>query len=152
MIPILAYNYGARNKERMIQTIKLSIIYAIAIMFAGLVILQIIPDKLLMLFKANETMMSMGVHSLRIISISFVFAGFCIMVSSVFQVLNSAMLSLVISVIRQMVVLLPAAYLLSLTGSVNLVWWAFPIAEMVSLIISVIYLKRVYNKRIKIIA
>jgi len=149
MVPILAFNLGARKKERIVQTIRLSILYAVCIMMIGLVVFQFMPEKLLMLFNASEEMLSIGVPALRTISISFLFAGFCVIAISVFQALGKGMLSLIVSVIRQLVVLLPSAYVLSLTGSMNAVWWAFPIAEFVSLIVSAFFLKRVYVRDIK---
>jgi putative MATE family efflux protein len=149
MVPIVAYNYGARKRERMVKTIKLCVTYAVSIMLMGLAVFQIMPGKLLMLFNATEEMLAIGIPSLRIISISFTFAGFCIIVGSVFQALGNGVLSMTVSVVRQLVVLLPAAYLLSLTGSVNAVWWSFPIAEIASMALSVIFMVRVYNKVIK---
>lgn len=149
MVPILAYNLGAKKKGRMIKTIKLSVVYAVCIMLIGLGVLQLIPDKLLMLFNATEDMLSIGIPALRIISISFLFAGFCVVAVSVFQALGDGVLSLIVSAVRQLIVLLPVAYLLSRTGSVNAVWWAFPIAEIVAMILSGIFIKRIYNNKIK---
>lgn len=149
VVPILAYNYGAQNKQRMTETIKLSIIYAVSIMIAGFAVFQIFPDKLLLWFNASEQMLAIGVPALRIISISFLFAGYCIVVTSVFQALGNGMRSLMVSVLRQLIVLLPAAYLLSLTGSVNMVWWAFPFAEISSLVLCTIFLKQIYDRKIK---
>ncbi len=149
MIPILAYNYGAKRKDRMIKTIKLSIVYAVGIMLVGLAVFQIFPNNLLSLFNASGDMLAIGVPALRTISLSFLFAGFCIITGSVFQALGNGLLSMVVSVARQLVVLLPAAYLLSLTGSVNAVWWSYPIAEIVSLLLSGLFLKRVYDKEIR---
>lgn len=149
MVPVLAYNYGARNTQRMTKTIKLSVVYAVLIMVLGFLVFQIFPDKLLYWFNASENMLTIGVPALRIISISFLFAGYCILVSSVFQALGNGLKSLMVSVLRQLVVLLPAAYLLSLTGSVNAVWWAFPIAEISSVVSCTVFLKRIYEKEIK---
>lgn len=149
MIPILAYNLGARKKQRIIKTIKLSVMYATCLTLTGFAVMQLMPKKILMLFNAKENMMSLGVPALRIISISFIFAGCSIILLSVFQALGHGVLSLEVSVIRQLVVLLPVAYLLSLTGNVNVIWWAFPIAEIVSVGFSATFMKRVYNKEIK---
>lgn len=149
MVPILAYNHGAKNKDRMIKTIKLSIIYAVCIMFAGLAIFQFFPEQLLLLFNASDEMLSIGVPALRTISYSFIFAGFGIVILSVFQALGNGMMSMNVSIIRQIVVLLPVAYLLSRFGNIDLVWWSFPIAELATVIVCVIYTKRLYNEEIK---
>ena len=149
MVPIISYNYGAGKKDRVIKITKLSIAYAVAIMFFGFVLMQIIPDKLLLLFDASETMLTIGVPALRIISTSFLFAGFCIVCGSVFQALGNGVYSMVVSVTRQLIVLLPVAYLLSKLGDVNYVWWAFPIAEVFSLGLSTFFLVRIYRKIIR---
>jgi putative MATE family efflux protein len=149
MVPILAYNYGAKQKERLTGTIKLSITYGVAIMLAGLAVFQLFPDKLLLLFNASPEMMNIGIPALRIISISYVFAGFCVVAGSVFQSFGNALMSLIVSVARQLVVLLPVAYLLSLSGSVNLVWWSFPIAEIASVVSSGFFMKRIYEREIQ---
>lgn len=149
MVPILSYNYGARKKDRMMKTLKLSIMYAMLIMLIGLIIFQTMPDKLLSLFNASDNMMSIGVPALRIISLSFLFAAVCIILISSFQALGNGHYSLIISVCRQLVVLLPAAYLFSLTGKINLVWLAFPIAEIVSVSLCLYFFARIYRKRIK---
>ncbi|NLL78825.1 MAG: MATE family efflux transporter [Clostridiales bacterium] len=146
MVPILAYNYGARNKERMLKTIKLSICYAVSVMLAGLIVMELIPDRLLMLFSASETMIAMGVPALRIICLSFVFAGFCIICGSVFQALGNGVYSMLVSIARQLIVLLPVAYLLSRIGNVNYVWWSFPIAEIASLTMTIFFLIRINRK------
>ena len=149
MVPIVSYNFGARNKERMIDTMKISIIYAVCIMIIGFTIIQIYPDKLLSIFNASKSMIDIGIPALKIISLSFLFAGFCISVGSVFQALGEGVLSMIVSIARQLVVLLPVAYLFSKTGNLNMIWWAFPIAEIASVVLSVIFLKRTYNKIIK---
>lgn len=149
MVPIIAYNYGAKHKERMIHTIKLSITYAMCIMAVGTVIFQLIPDKLFLLFDASDHMLSMGVPALRIISVHFVLAGFCIVSGSVFQALGKAVYSMINSMCRQLIVLIPVAYLLSLLGNVNYVWWSLPIAELMSVLMCSIFMVRVYKKIIK---
>lgn len=149
MVPILSYNYGARNKERILKTIKLSVIYAVVIMLCGLLVAQIIPDKLLLLFNASENMLSIGVPAIRTITLSFVFAGYCIVVSSVFQAFGNGIYSMMLSFVRQIVVLLPIAYLFSLTGVLNYVWLAFPIAEIFSVIIATLLMIRLYRQLIK---
>ena len=145
LVPILAYNYGAGKKDRFIKTVKLGIMYAVIIMLLGLAVLNIIPATLLKLFDASEAMIAIGVPALRTISISFLFAGFGIICSTVFQALGNAVYSMIVSIARQLAVLLPAAYLLSLTGSVNNVWWAFPIAEVVSFLVTVFFMCRIYR-------
>ena len=149
MVPIVSFNYGARNKERMIKTIKYSIGYAVGIMLLGLVIIQLFPEAMLRLFDASDNMMTLGVPALRIISISFVFAGACIVLSSVFQALGNGIFSMLVSITRQLIVLLPVAYLLSLTGNVDMIWWAFPIAEIASVSVTVLFFIHLYKKRIK---
>ena len=149
MIPILSYNYGARNKPRMMKTIKLSLIYAVAIMTVGFGIFQVIPDKLLALFEASDNMLSIGVPALRWISTSFVFAAFSIILISCFQALGNGYYSLIISVCRQLLVLLPVAYLFSLTGKIHLVWLSFPIAEVMAISLSGFFFARIYKKKIK---
>ena len=149
MVPIVAFNLGARNKERLVKTVKLSVCYAVGIMFVGLVILQTMPGTLLGFFNASEQMLAIGIPALRTISLSFVFAGFCVIASSTFQALGNGVLSMLLSFARQLLVLLPAAYFLSKLGNVNLVWWSFPIAEIMSVVVSVIFLKYLYNKVVK---
>ncbi len=146
MVPIVAYNYGARKKERLIKTMKLSMLYAACIMCVGVLIFQVMPDKLFLLFDASEHMLEMGIPALRIISIHFPVAAICIVAGSVFQALGRAVYSMITSICRQLIVLLPVAYIMSLLGNVNYVWWAFPIAEVMSLIMSLIFLIRVYKK------
>ena len=148
MIPIISYNYGAKHKDRLMDTVKTSVIYAICIMIIGLCIFQAFPQNLLKLFNASEEMMKIGIPALRIISISFLFAGYCIVISSMFQALGNGVMSLMISIVRQLVVLLPAAYLLSKTNNLNLVWWAFPIAEVVTVSLSIVGFKHIYKKEI----
>lgn len=147
VIPIVAYNYGAGSRERVLKTIKLSIMYAMSIMVFGFILFQTIPNMLLSMFNASETMLAIGVPAFRIISISFILAGFCIACSSVFQALGRAIYSMYVSVARQLVVLLPVAFLLSQFGNVNLVWWALPIAELMSLAMTIVFLIRI-NKKI----
>ena len=139
MVPIVAYNFGARKKKRMMDTYKLSTIFALAIMTAGMVVFWIIPDKLFMLFEASEYMLGMGIPALRIIALSFPVAAYCIITGTLFQALGSAVYSMINSICRQLVVLLPAAYLLAQLGKVDYVWWAFPIAEIASLTLTVIF-------------
>ena len=146
MVPIIAYNYGAGKKDRLIKTLKLSIIYAVGLMLLGVIIFQLFPAPLFALFDASETMLAIGIPALRIISLSFIFAGFCIVCGSLFQALGNGVYSMVVSIARQLLVLLPVAYLLSLSGKVEAVWWAFPIAEIVSLSLTVFFMFRINRK------
>lgn len=133
LIPIVAYNYGAGKKKRILQARKYAAIYAVAIMLVGTILAELIPGPMLKLFDASENMMTIGIPALRIICISFVLAGFSIVCSGVFQGLGKSIYSLYVSVTRQLVILIPVAYVLSLTGNLNLVWLSFPIAELGSL-------------------
>lgn len=146
IIPIIAYNYGAQKRKRMMKAVKLGIIYAVSFMAIGLVIMQLFPEQLLSIFNASAEMVEIGVPALRTISLCFVFAGFCIVIGSVFQALGKGTLSMFVSVSRQLLVLVPAAYLLSLTGELNNVWWSFPIAEIMSVIVSTICFIYLYKK------
>lgn len=152
IVPIVAYNYGARKKDRITRAIKLCALAAIAIMTVGLLIFEIFPSQLLSLFKASDEMKSIGIPALRRIALHFPVAAVCITLISVFQALGKGLMSMIVSFVRQIIVLLPAAYLLSLTGNVNNIWWAFIIAEVASLIASAIGMKSVYNKEIKRLA
>ena len=152
IVPIVAYNYGARKKDRITRAIKLCALAAVAIMTVGLLIFEIFPSQLLSLFNASDEMKSIGIPALRRIAIHFPVAAVCITLISVFQALGKGVMSMIVSFVRQIIVLLPAAYLLSLTGNVNNIWWAFIIAEAASLIASAIGMKSVYNKEIKRLA
>ena len=143
LIPVMAYNYGAKNKERIHEALRFSIGLAVGIMIAGTVVFQLIPGTLLGFFNASEHMKELGIPALRIISLHFPIAGCAIALGSVFQAFSKPVYSLIISVCRQIVVLIPAAWLLSLTGLVTNVWWSFLIAEVVSLTLSVIFYKKV---------
>lgn len=147
LVPILAYNFGAGKKDRFMQAMKLGVMYAVAAMMIGLLVFQTMPETLLRFFEASDTMIEIGVPALRIISVSYLLAGFCIICGTVFQALGCAVYSMIVSIARQLVVLLPAAYLLSLSGNLNYVWWAFPIAELMSLCMTVFFLVRI-NKKI----
>ena len=143
MVPIISYNYGARKPERVKKTIRLAVFYAECIMLVGFCIFQFLPDKLLGLFAASDAMLAIGVPALRIICPHFLLAGAGIVLSSVFQALGNGVFSLTVSICRQLVVLIPAAWLLSRTGEVNMVWWAFIIAEVVSLALSLVFMARI---------
>ena len=148
LVPIIAYNYGARSSKRILQAFKLATIYAMSYMLLGLVVFQFFPSTLLGFFDASEQMLSIGNVALRIISIGFLFVGFNIVSGSIFQALGNGLYSLIVSVARQLVALLPIAFLLSKTGNVDAVWWAFPISELASLILCTCLLFRVYRKKI----
>lgn len=146
MVPIIAYNYGARKYDRVKKTITLSIASAVLIMMIGLLAFELIPDVLLSFFNASKEMLEIGVPALRIIGTHYIFAGFCIIAGSVCQAIGKPVYSLIVSVCRQLVVLLPSAWLLSLTGRLELVWFAFPIAECFSLVLSIIYLSKTMRR------
>ena len=151
-VPIVAYNFGARKGDRMKKTIKYSICAAVGIMIVGMLLFQSIPDRLLRLFDASDEMLRIGVPALRIISLAFPLAGFGIGASSVFQALGYSVYSMIVSLIRQLVVLIPCAYVIGrVTGDVTGVWWAFFIAELVSLMVSALYLRRVNRNVIRTI-
>ena len=143
MVPIISYNYGARKPERVKKTIRLAVFYAECIMLVGFCIFQFLPDKLLGLFAASDAMLAIGVPALRIICPHFLLAGAGIVLSSVFQALGNGVFSLTVSICRQLVVLIPAAWLLSRTGEVSMVWWAFIIAEVASLALSLVFMARI---------
>ena len=141
LIPILSYNYGARNKKRMVNTIKYGYLGALFFAAIGFIGFQFFPDKLLLIFDASDEMIAMGCTALKIISWHYLIAWFCIVTGSLFQAVGSAVYSMYVSVCRQLVVLLPAAYILAKIGGLDLLWWCFPIAELMSLLISLICLK-----------
>jgi putative MATE family efflux protein len=151
MIPIIAYNYGARNKTRIIKTIKFGILYAYIVMLIGFLFFQLIPDKLLLLFNASTEMLEIGVPALHTLSLIYIFSGFGLVGVSVFQAMGSGVASLLVGIGRQLVVLLPAAWLLSLTGSVYAVWWSSPIAELATLILCIVFLTQIYKQKIKLL-
>lgn len=142
MVPIISYNYGAKNPARVKKTIKLAICCAICLMLIGLCLFELIPGTLLNLFNATDNMRSMGIPAFRIIALHFIFAGFCIVSSSVFQAIGNPVHALINSICRQLMVLLPAAWLLAQTGKLELVWFCFPIAEIFSFCLNVIFLRK----------
>lgn len=148
MIPIIAYNYGSRQKKRILSTIKLSVGIAIFIMCIGFFLFQAFPAQLLSFFDASEHMLEIGVPALRIISLSFIFAGYCIIIGSVFQALGNGMYSLVVSAARQLLVILPVAYLFAMIFGLHMVWWAIPIAEIVSVLLSMFLFRRIKRLRL----
>ena len=149
MVPIIGYNYGARRPARVTETIRKSVLVGEGIMLVTFAVFQLLPDQLMAIFDASEQMTAMGQQALRIISFGFLLAGICVVLGSVFQALGHGMLSLYVSVGRQIVVLVPVAWLLSRLGRLELVWWAFPIAELVSLALSLVFLAYVDRKVLK---
>ena len=151
MVPIVAFNLGARNKKRIMRTIKLSMIAACCMMLTGLLVFQLFPDILLELFNASEEMLEIGCAALRTISWSYVLAGFCIVCSSVFQALGNGVYSLIVSACRQLLVILPVSYFLAVNFGLTIVWWAFPIAELVSLTLSLLLFVKIYRDKIAVL-
>lgn len=149
MVPIIAYNYGAREKKRIMQTAWLSIGTAVTIMLVGLGIFHVFAAQLLGIFEASPDMLAIGIPALRIISLSFSFAGYGIVAGSIFQALGNGVYSLMVSVARQLLVILPVAFVLAEIGGLNAVWWAFPIAEIVAVIMSTILFRRIYRIKIQ---
>ena len=149
VVPIVAYNYGAQNRLRMVETIKRSAIYASCIMLVGMAVFWSVPGSLLKIFDATDTMLQVGVPALRIISLSFCMAGACIALGSSFQALGKAVYSMTTSIIRQLVFLVPIAYVLARygqsIGNDDLVWWSYPLAEIASLFVTLAFFRRLYR-------
>lgn len=143
--PIIAYSYGAQQRKRMLKTVKLSLVVSCLIMVAGFLAFEFMPDKLLGLFDASPEMLAIGVPALRIIGTHFLIAWFCIIVGTVFQALGYAVFSMIVSVMRQLVVLIPSAYILSKIGGLDAVWWSFPIAELMSFAVTTFFFVRIYR-------
>ena len=148
-ISIVAFNYGARKPDRITKTLKIACVSALSFMLLGVAVFQLIPDVLLGIFDTSPDFLALGQRALRIISLCFPFAAVCIALGASFQALGNGIYSTIVSLFRQLLVLLPAAYLLSLTGQVNAVWWAFPIAEMVSLTTTAILFLRIYRQKLR---
>lgn len=150
MTPIIAYNYGAQKKKRITQTIKLSVLISICIMIVGFIVFQTCPELLLTkLFSASDKMLEIGVPALRIISYHFILAGYSIIISSTFQALGNGVYSLIVSAGRQLIVLLPVAYICARFFGLSAVWWSFPIAEFVSVCLCTVLFIRIYRQKIK---
>ena len=143
MVPIISYNYGALRPDRMRATMRLSMILGEGFMVIGFAVFQLLPDALLRMFNASESMLAIGVPALRIISVSFLLAGVAVVCGSVFQAVGQGLFSLIVSVARQLLVLVPLAYLFSLSGNLTAVWWSFPAAELASLALTLFFLLRV---------
>lgn len=149
LMPIMGYSYGARNKKRLLSALKIGMLLGACIMFFGTVLFMAFPDALLGLFNADAKMLEYGVVALRVISLCFVFAAIGIISSTMFQALGNGIYSLIISLLRQIVLLLPIAYMLSGIMGVNGVWWAFPIAELGGLVAGIVFLAHIYKTRIR---
>ncbi|SKC00943.1 putative efflux protein, MATE family [Lachnospiraceae bacterium] len=148
LVPVLAFNFGAGKKSRMSKAFRLGIMYAFIIMTFGTILFLTLPGFFLSLFNASEDMLTIGIPALRIISISFPLAAVSIICGSLFQALGNGIYSMITSFLRQLIVLLPAAYLLSLTGVLRNVWWSYVIAEVFALMLSMFFLKRIYSTTI----
>ena len=148
-ISILAYNYGARKPKRIVHTLKLATAVAVCIMLVGLAVFQLFPQALLGIFNPTEEFLAIGVKALRILCLPFPVAAICISLGASFQALGKGSYSTIVSLCRQLIVLLPVAYLLSLTGSVDNVWWSFPIAEMASITVTALLLLRIYRQKLR---
>jgi Na+-driven multidrug efflux pump len=150
MVTIISYNYGACKKKRIYGVMRVAVIAAVSYMLLGFTVFQFLHATLLGFFNASDAMLEIGKHALKVISISFIMAGFSVVSISVCQALGKSIYSLIVSIVRQLVILIPSAYLLSLSGNINLVWWAFPIAELFgcSLCVTflIIILKKIVNK------
>ncbi len=144
--PIIAFNYGAQNRKRMIKTIKVSLATAFCLTFLGFICFEGIPQVLLGMFNASDDMLKIGVPALRIIGVHYLMAWFSIICSTIFQALGKAVFSMIVSIMRQLFILIPAAYILAKIGGLAVVWWSFPIAEIISLTVSVLFLIYVYRK------
>lgn len=148
IIPIISFNYGAKHKNRILETIRFSLILAVGIMFVGTIVFQLFPEQLLYLFNASEDMLMIGIPALRIISISFIFAGMSLILCSVFQALDHGKNSLVVTLLRQMIILVPLTYVLAHQFGLNLSWISFPITEGICCVLSLFYLNKVKRETI----
>ncbi|WP_455719369.1 MATE family efflux transporter [Agathobacter sp.] len=144
--PIIAFNYGAQNRKRMIKTIKVSLATAFCLTFLGFICFEGIPQVLLGMFNASDDMLKIGVPALRIIGVHYLMAWFSIICSTIFQALGKAVFSMIVSIMRQLFILIPAAYILAKIGGLAVVWWSFPIAEVISVTVSVLFLIYIYRK------
>ena len=149
IVPIVAFNYGAKNKKRIMDTMYLGCAASTVMLVIGLIAFNTIPEVLLGFFNASDELLSIGCKALRTISLSFIFAGSCIVIGSVFQALGNGMYSLIVSICRQLLVLLPAAWILATVFGLDAVWWSFPIAEIASTTVTALLFVRIYRKKIK---
>lgn len=148
IIPIVAYNFGARNPKRIKETYKIAAVVATFFMFIGIILFQFTPEWLLRRFDASADMLSIGTLALRIISVGFLFSGYCIITSGVFQALGKGLYSLIISLTRQLVLLVPIAFLLSSFWGLNAIWWSFPIAEGLTFVVTLVLFRRLYRLKL----
>ena len=148
-ISVVAFNYGARRPDRITKTLRFAVGAALVFMIAGLLVFELLPGALLGIFELSDSFVSMGTRALQIIALHFPIAAVCIALGASFQALGNGIYSTITSLCRQMIALLPAAYLLSLSGNVDMVWWAFPIAELVSLMATLFFFLRIYRQKIK---
>jgi len=149
MVPIISYNYGAKKRKRITSVLRYASVYAVIIMIIGMIIFQVFPDAIFNAFNPTEQMQEIGATALRIISLHFILAGVSIVLSSTFQAFGHAWKSMVVSIARQLIVLIPVAMLLATTGNVNNVWWSFVVAEVASLVLCIVFYVGLYNKIIK---
>ena len=152
VVPIVAYNYGARKPDRIVKTVKLAVQVALCIMAVAIALFQLAPDKLLGFFQASPDMLTIGVPALRTMSLCFIVGGFTIVASSFLQALGKGLLSMSIAVFRQLLLVLPMAWLFSLSGSLNLVWFAFPVAEVLAGLLTAYSIYRIYHRVIRPLA
>ena len=149
IVPIISYSYGAQNRRRMMETVKRSVVYAVVMMLVGMCIFELFPGTLLKIFKAEGELMAVGIPCLRLTALSFSMAGICIALGTVMQALGKAVFSMINSLVRQLIFLVPSAYVLARygaqVGNSDLVWWCYPIAEIASLTLTVIFFIRVYR-------
>lgn len=148
LIPIIGFNYGSGQKQRIIKAFKLATFIAVGVMFIGTLVFCMLPVPLLKMFDASDELMSIGIIALRVMSLSFPFAGFSLICCSLYQALGNSVHSLIISLARQLVILIPAAYILALTGGLNNVWISVPIAEFISLIICIFITKHTFKTKL----
>ena len=151
LIPVLAYNLGAKHKKRITESLRFAVLLAVIIMSVGTVVFEVIPGLILNIFDASDLMLEIGVPAMRIIGIHFPMAAFAITLGSVFQAFSKSIYSLIVSLGRQIVILIPVAWLLSLTGNVDNVWWCFPIAEIVSLILTLVFFYKVKREVVEVL-
>lgn len=149
MVPIIGFNYGARKPDRLMKTMRLAVTYAVSIMIIGMILFWAFTKQLLGIFNASEQMLAIGIPALRIISLSFLLAGFDIIIISVMQALGHGVISLIISILRQLAVLLPVAFIFSKIWGLNAVWIAFPLAECVALVVTILFWRKVYHNEIQ---
>ncbi len=148
-VSIIAYNYGARLPDRITKNLRCGLTAALVIMFSGVALFQLAPELLLSLFEPTEEFKAIGISALQIVSIGFPMAGVSIALTASFQALGVGIYATINSLCRQLIVLVPVAYLLSLTGDVHLVWWAFAVAELVSMLLTILFFRRVYRQKVK---